>query len=52
MIVMAKKQALRIRDVYSGSQILIFIHPGSQIPDPTTAPKEEGEKLFSGLPFL
>jgi hypothetical protein len=24
---------LRIRDVYPGSRILIFIHPGSRIPD-------------------
>jgi hypothetical protein len=24
---------LRIRDVYPGSRIVIFIHPGSQIPD-------------------
>jgi hypothetical protein len=32
---------LQIRDVYSGSQILIFfIHSGSGIPDPTTATKE------------
>jgi hypothetical protein len=25
---------LRIRDVYPGSRILIFTHPGSRIPDP------------------
>jgi hypothetical protein len=25
---------LRIRDVYPGSRILIFTHPGSQISDP------------------
>jgi len=25
---------LRIRDVYPGSRILIFIHPGSEIRDP------------------
>jgi hypothetical protein len=41
----------RIRDVYPGSQILIFTHPGSRIldpgsriPDPKTATKERGEK--------
>jgi hypothetical protein len=33
---------LRIRDVYPGSRILIFIHPGSRIPDPKTAIKERG----------
>ncbi len=43
---------LRIRDVYPGSRILIFIHPRSQNPDPTTAPKEEGENMFLVLPFL
>jgi hypothetical protein len=30
---------LRIRDVYPGSRILIFTHPGSRIP-------ERGEKNF------
>jgi hypothetical protein len=42
---------LRIRDVYPGSRILIFIHPGSRIPDlgsripdPKKATKERGEK--------
>jgi hypothetical protein len=42
---------LRIRDVYPGSRILIFTHPGpqildlgSQIPDPKTAMKDRGEK--------
>ncbi len=30
---------LRIRDVYPGSRILIFIHPGSRISDPKTAKK-------------
>jgi hypothetical protein len=42
---------LRIRDVYPGSRILIFTHPGSRIsdpgsriPDPKTATKERGEK--------
>ncbi len=35
---------LRIRDVYPESRILIFTHPGSQIPDPKTATKERSEK--------
>ena len=42
---------LRIRDVYPGSRILIFTHPGSRIPDlgsripdPKPATKERGEK--------
>jgi hypothetical protein len=42
---------LRILDVYLRSRILIVIHPGSWIPDPTTATKEKGEK-FVVLPFL
>ena len=29
-----QKGTLRIRDVYPGSRILIFTHPGSQISDP------------------
>jgi hypothetical protein len=51
---------LRIRDVYPGSRILIFTHPGSRIPDlgsripdlgsripdPKTGRKERGEKKF------
>jgi hypothetical protein len=57
---------LRIRDVYLGSRILIFTHPGSRIsdpgsqipdlgsrsPDPKTATKERGEKKFVVTPFL
>jgi hypothetical protein len=35
---------LRIRDVYPGSRNLIFIHPGSRIPDPKTATEEKEEK--------
>jgi hypothetical protein len=43
---------LRIRDVYTGSRVLIFIHSGSPIlifylswiPDPTTATKQKGRK--------
>jgi hypothetical protein len=42
---------LRIRDVYPGSRILIFTHPGSRIPDPKTATKERGEKKFGVIPF-
>jgi hypothetical protein len=42
---------LRIRDIYPGSQIQIFTHPGSGIPDPKTATKERGEKKFVVLPF-
>ncbi len=36
----------RIRDVYPGSRIPIFTHPGSRIwiPDPKKATKERGEK--------
>jgi hypothetical protein len=41
----------RIRDVYPGSRILIFTHPGSRIPDPKTATKERGEKKFEVIPF-
>ncbi len=37
---------LRIRDVYPGSRILNFTHPGSRIPDPKTVPKERDEKKF------
>jgi hypothetical protein len=42
---------LRIRDVYPGSRILIFTHPGSRIPDPKTATKERGGKKFDVIPF-
>jgi hypothetical protein len=42
---------LRIRDVYPGSWILIFTHPGSRISDPITATKERGEKKFVVIPF-
>ncbi len=41
-----------VRDVKCLSRILIFVHPGSPpIPDPTAAPKEEGE-IFFPLPFF
>ncbi len=40
----------RIRDVYPGSWILIFTHPGSRISDPgsknSTVPKERVKKNF------
>ncbi len=49
---MTTKPVLRIRDVYSGSRILIFTHPRSRIPDPKTAAKEMGEKLLSYLFFF
>jgi hypothetical protein len=42
---------LRIRDVYPGSRILIFTHPGSRIRDPKTATKERGEKKLVVIPF-
>ncbi len=35
---------LRIRDVYPGSRILIFTHPGYRISDPKTATKERDKK--------
>jgi hypothetical protein len=38
---------LRIRDVYSGSRILIFTHPGSRIQT-----KEKGEKKFVAISFF
>jgi hypothetical protein len=40
---------LPIRDVYPGSQIQIFTHPGSQIPDPKTknGNKRDGWKKCS-----
>jgi hypothetical protein len=34
------------------SRILIFTHPGSQIPDPKTATKERGEKIFYVIPVF
>ncbi len=42
---------MQIRDVYPGSRILIFTHPGSRIPDPKTATKERGEKKLDVKPF-
>jgi hypothetical protein len=48
---------LQIRDVYPGSRILIFTHPGKripdlEIPDPKTATKERGEKILLVKPFF
>jgi hypothetical protein len=43
---------LRIRDVYPGSRILIFTHPGSRIQITKTATKERGEKKFVVIPFF
>jgi hypothetical protein len=42
---------LHIGDLYPGSRILIFTHPGSRIPDPKTATKERGEKKFVVITF-
>ncbi len=42
---------MRIWDVYPGSRILIFTHPGTRIPDPKTATKERGEQKFDVIPF-
>jgi hypothetical protein len=36
---------LRIWDVFPGFQILIFVHPGSRIPDPKTATKEKSKTM-------
>jgi hypothetical protein len=43
---------LRIRDVYPGSRILIFTHPGSRISDQKTAIKERGEKKLVAIPIF
>jgi hypothetical protein len=34
------------------SRILIFVHPGSRSPDPKTATKERGEKIFVVVSFF
>ncbi len=41
-----------VADLKYLSRILIFVHPGSRIPDPKTATKERGEKKLVVLPFL
>jgi hypothetical protein len=51
-LVPVSEPVLRIRDVYPGSRILIFTHPGSRISDPKTATKERGEKKISCHTFL
>jgi hypothetical protein len=43
---------LRIRNVYPGSRVLIFTHPGSRILDPKKATIERGEKIFCHTYFL
>jgi hypothetical protein len=40
-----------VEDLGCLPRILIFIHPGSRIPDPTTALKEKGKKIAI-LPFM
>ncbi len=37
---------LRIRDVYPGSRILIFTHPGSRISDPGSKNSNKRERLY------
>ncbi len=53
---MAKQAVWRIRDVYPGSQILIFTHPGSRILDPDpgskNSNKRDGWKKFFCHNFL
>jgi hypothetical protein len=39
-----KEAVLRIRDVYPGSRILIFTHPGSRISDPGSRIPDPGSK--------
>jgi hypothetical protein len=36
----------------SGFRILIFTHPRSRIPDPTTATKERGGKKLKVIPLF
>ncbi len=38
------KPVLRIREVYLGSRILIFVHPGSWISDPGSKNSNKSEK--------
>jgi hypothetical protein len=43
----------RIREVYPGSRILIFTHPGSRISDPGSKNSNDiGEKKFVVIPFF
>jgi hypothetical protein len=41
----SEKSVLGIRDVYPGSQILIFTHPGSRIPDPGSQIPDPGSRI-------
>ncbi len=43
---------LRIRDVYPGSRILIFTHPGSRISDPGSQIQKQVEKRGVKKKFL
>ncbi len=47
---------LRIRDVYPGSRILIFTHPGSRISDPGSRIQKQlqkrGVKKIDVIPFI
>jgi hypothetical protein len=38
------RSVLRIRDVYPGSRILIFTHPGSRISDPGSRIQKQQQK--------
>jgi hypothetical protein len=50
-IIMCLRTVLRIRDIYPGSRILIFTHPGSRTPDPKQQQKIGVKKnLLSYLP--
>jgi hypothetical protein len=43
---------LRIRDVYHGSRILIFTHPGSRIPDLGSRIQKQQQKTGMKIFFL
>ncbi len=51
---MGTNSVLRIRDVFPGSRILTFTHPGSRIPDPGSknSSKREGWKKISCHTFF
>jgi hypothetical protein len=46
------RAVLRIRDVYPGSRIMIFTHPGSQIWDPKAGQKRGVKKISCHTFFL
>jgi hypothetical protein len=50
--ILISSPVLRIRNVYPGSRILIFTHPGSRISYPKTEMKDRGEKKFIVIPFF